>query len=204
MDGLKERAKAVPLIIQPRLRNAPEISVWSLGALCSVRLVTTRRADEHPVPLTALFRMPFHDKVADNLSRGGIASTVDIESGRLSPARAYRIPDLIRRVDHERHPATGAPIAGCLLPGWDDVIQLGVRAHLGFAGFHSIGWDIAICEGGPVLIEGNHDWGARIVQLQGPAPLGWTRLPDDIRSCFENLGERRSATPRRRRSGVSG
>ena len=34
-----------------------------------------------------------------------------------------------------------------------DVIQLGLRAHLDFGGFHSIGWDIAICDDGPVLIE---------------------------------------------------
>ena len=114
---------------------------------------------------------------------------VDIATGRLSPARAYRIPDLIRRVEHARHPTTGAPIAGGLLPRWNDVIQLGVRAHLDFGGFHSIGWDIAICEDGPVLIEGNHDWGARIIQMQGPTPLGWTRLPDDIRSCFEHQEE---------------
>ena len=177
------------MIIQPRLRNAAEISGWSSGALCSVRLVTTTRAGEHPVPLTALFRMPVHDTAADNMSRGGIASKVDIESGRLSPARAYRIPDLIRRVEYERHPATGTPISGALLPRWDEVIQLGVRAHCSFDGYHSIGWDIAICEDGPLLIEGNHDWGARIVQMQGPAPLGWTRLPDDIRSCFENHEE---------------
>jgi hypothetical protein len=41
------------------------------------------------------------------------------------------------------------------LPHWDEVKALAVRAHAAFAGRLMIGWDIAITEDGPVVIEGN-------------------------------------------------
>jgi len=180
-----EESEGIPLIVQPRVRNAREVSAWSTGALCSVRLVTTRRPDEPPVPLLALFRMPNGDAVADNVKRGGIAATVDLASGELGPALAFKVLDVMRRSVHERHPRTGEQIIGRPLPCWDETIKLGLRAHECVGAFHSIGWDIAITDDGPILIEGNPDWGVRFSQYPGPMPLGWTRLPEDIRCCFE-------------------
>lgn len=173
------------LIVQPRVRNAKELSAWSEGALCSVRLVTTRRSPDPPVPLAARFRMPRADKVADNLNRGGIASIIDLASGELGPAQAFDVSEVMRGIVYDRHPQTGQPIAGRRLPRWEDVIALGVKAHEQFEGFHSIGWDIAITSDGPLLIEGNHDWGVRFVQYQGPTPLGRTRFPEDLRDRFK-------------------
>ena len=68
---------------------------------------------------------------------------------------------------------------------WNDVVDLGIRAHDHFDPFHSIGWDIAIAEDGPVLVEGNHNWGVMIGQYPRLTPLGWTRLPGDIRHRLE-------------------
>jgi hypothetical protein len=53
------------------------------------------------------------------------------------------------------HPTTGAPIRGKRLPCWDEVKQLAVRAHGAFRPRVLIGWDIAITNEGPVIIEGN-------------------------------------------------
>lgn len=187
IDSWSEESRKRPLIVQPRLRNASEVSIWSTGAVCSVRLVTSRRAGEDPAPLLGLFRMPSGDTVVDNISRGGIAAPLDLASGELGPARSLKITEAMRRTVFERHPKTGARIAGRRLPSWNDIVQLALRAHGDFGGFHSVGWDIAITDGGPVLIEGNHDWGVMISQFPGPAPLGLGRLPDDIRHCFEPL-----------------
>ena len=129
--------------------------------------------------------MPRADKVADNLNRGGIASIIDLASGELGPAQAFDVSEVMRGIVYDRHPQTGQPIAGRRLPRWEDVIALGVKAHEQFEGFHSIGWDIAITSDGPLLIEGNHDWGVRFIQYQGPTPLGRTRFPEDLRDCFK-------------------
>ena len=45
--------------------------------------------------------------------------------------------------------------------------------------------EVAITDEGPVLIERNQDWGTRGSQYLGPTPLGWTRLPEDMKYWFE-------------------
>jgi hypothetical protein len=39
------------------------------------------------------------------------------------------------------------------------------RFHNYFKDIHSIGWDIAITEDGPVIIEGNDNWEISLVQI---------------------------------------
>ena len=185
IDLWKEESRVRPLIVQPRLRNAREVSAWSTGALCAVRLVTTHRLDEPPVLLAGDFRMPHRDPVSCNFSRGAIAATIDLESGELGPAQSRDVAELLHGVAYERHPETGGRIAGVRLPRWDETIKVALSAHEQFSEFQSIGWDVAITEEGPVLIEGNQDWGTRGSQYLGPTPLGWTRLPVDMKYWFE-------------------
>jgi hypothetical protein len=185
IDGWKHESKRHALVVQPRVRNGAEGARWSRGGLCSVRVVTTRRGDEPPSLLLALLRVPAADAVVDNMYRGGLVSTIDPASGEVGPALSIRVTDVMRRAFVDRHPATGQTIAGCRLSGWDEIVGLSLRAHASLDGFHSIGWDIAMTDDGPLLIEGNHDWGVMIAQYPGPAPLGRTRLPQVIRDCFE-------------------
>ena len=110
---------------------------------------------------------------------------IDLASGELGQTRTFEIPDAMHRREFERHPVTGTHITGHRLSCWNEIVELTVRAHQEFGAFHSIGWDVAITDKGLVLIEGNHDWGTMIAQYPGPAPLGWTRLPEDVRQCFD-------------------
>lgn len=180
----KKESQERPLIVQPRLRNAREMSRWSAGAVCTVRLVTTRRGSDPPTLLLGLLRMPTTDPVVDNMHRGGIVATIDPASGELGPALPLSVPDVMTRAFVETHPATRERIFGEQVPCWDEIVQLGCRAHESCGGFHSVGWDIAVTDEGPILIEGNEGWGVMIPQFPGPSPLGWTRLPGNIRACL--------------------
>ena len=52
-------------------------------------------------------------------------------------------------------PGTDRSFAGFELPHWSGVKELAVRTAGAFPRAHAIGWDIAITESGPVLVEGN-------------------------------------------------
>jgi hypothetical protein len=58
----------------------------------------------------------------------------------------------------ERHPRTGEAVVGCAVPLWDETVALGVRATRAFAPLRTIGWDVAVTAGGPLLVEGNARW----------------------------------------------
>ena len=44
------------------------------------------------------------------------------------------------------------------IPCFHEAIQLVTNLHGYFYGVHSIGWDVAITDSGPIVVEGNDDW----------------------------------------------
>jgi hypothetical protein len=151
---LEERSGSRPLLVQPRLRNHPALEALNNGALSTVRVLTCLNELGEPELVGAAMRMAIgSNHVVDNLHSGGIASAVDIESGRLG--RASNLGADARLGWMDRHPSTGALITGFELPMWDEVREFAVRVHDAFADRVIVGWDIAITADGPVLVEGN-------------------------------------------------
>ena len=111
--------------------------------------------------LGARFRISVNSPV-DNMGAGNLAAPVDISTGRLSAPGVYSD---ITKEDEAIHPVTGQVIEGQVLPFWEEVIDLARRAALHTPENRSVGWDIAITEEGPELIEGNHNWCKLLWQL---------------------------------------
>ncbi len=171
-----------PVILQPRLANHPELRAVSGKGLSTVRVVTMRDASGRIEVVLACFRMAVGPLVADNFAGGGLASPVALEDGRLGPAVFKSRPGSLAS-----HPDTGARILGRYLPHWPAVKQLAIDGHRAFEPLPSIGWDIAITENGPVIVEGNSEWGANVVQMAHRQPLAATAVPARLVEHFERL-----------------
>jgi hypothetical protein len=102
----------------------------------------------------------------DNWSAGGVASGVDLETGRLAPA--------IRQVNFDRdrtwwrrHPDTGAPIEGVEIPHFarmcGELLELCRRFPQIF-----VGWDVVITEDGWTVLEANRFPALNLFQLHRP------------------------------------
>ena len=133
--------------------------------------------------------MPVGSRVADNFAHGGIAAPVKIATGEVGAAVSKSVAGMVRGDSFPTHPDTGRPIAGLRLPNWQEVLDLCVRAHARFSEFHSIGWDVAIAEDGPILIEGNENWDPVVSQQPGRNPVGLDPLIDHMVSFFRAAGE---------------
>ena len=172
-------SQAAPLLLQRQVENHPDLADLGPSGLCTVRVVTIR----HPMGMTpeiliASFRIPAVGGVADNFSTGGTACPVDLDTGVLGPG--------VRKDLHFAHldlfqcPDTGVPIAGRVLPCWSSALTLALKTHSIFPEYPSVGWDIAITPTGPVLIEGNYNWGSSLVQQAGCRPLGETQYTEHM------------------------
>lgn len=163
-----------PYLVSPRVSNHPALSDLSNGALSTVRVVTIQ--DEHGgyEATDAVFRMAVGpNTVIDNFHAGGLAANVERASAELGPAT-----DLGLRPDwgwRKQHPS-GATIAGRQLPYWRETIELVQRAHAAFSDRIIIGWDVAVLEDGPCLVEGNGSPDLDIHQRCSRTPVGRTRL----------------------------
>ena len=94
------------------------------------------------------------DSAVDNLATGGIGAFIDIEEGVCKSA-VKKDPF---SPDYDRHPVTNEKIIGLKIPYYSESINMAKEAAKKVKKVKSIGWDVAITENGPCLIEGNDNW----------------------------------------------
>ena len=151
---LAERSRTTPCLIQPRIQNHSDLADLNNGALATVRALTCLNEAGEPELVGAVLRMAIGgNHVVDNLHAGGIAAGIELGSGRVGPAT--NLGSDVRLGWLERHPTTGAAIAGRQLPYGERIRPFAEQAHRSFADRILVGWDIAIAQDGLVLVEAN-------------------------------------------------
>jgi hypothetical protein len=89
---------------------------------------------------------------------------VDVATGCLGNAvgKSDSVPifsEIERRFD------TGAIFKGMKIPCWEEVKSTIVKSALAFSDLRTLGWDIAVTDGGPSILETNWDWGENIIEV---------------------------------------
>lgn len=163
-----------PMILQRCYANNAEIAaIGGNKGLSTIRAVTLRDVDSAaPRLFLALLRIPGANAIVDNFKQGGLAAAIDIDTGTLQPALRRSLEE--SHLNFSAHPETGAKIAGLRLSQWPEARDLILRAHAAFAEFPSVGWDLSLTTEGPMIIEGNYDWGAGMAQQVTGKGLGLT------------------------------
>jgi hypothetical protein len=121
----------------------------------SLRILTARNYDvNEPFIGWVLQRIGRTSSIpVDNVAGGGIACAVNVASGEIGAGISF--PRNSRPIWHERHPDTGVPIAGTLIPNWKEVSSkiLEMAGYLAMVPY--IGWDVVITEEGFKVLEMN-------------------------------------------------
>lgn len=162
------------VLVQECLHNHPELMNLS-ASLMSLRITTCRNESGVAEVTNAVLKMSLvPGSSVDNFHRGGAGCRVDIATGEVGPAfDSWRNKPCVR---HETHPATGARIAGRVLPCWPETVAMVTKAANLFPDRTMIGFDVAITDRGPVIIEGNVQQSAENVQRTHDLPVGRQRL----------------------------
>lgn len=148
-------------IFQRRMVQHKEMNRLNPNAVNTLRIVTVYNAGK-PQVLTAKIRIGTKATgCVDNSAAGGISVGISKE-GRLQKW-GIRKPDFGGRVTS--HPDTGVIFEEFIVPYYEQAVKLACEAHEKYYRVHSIGWDIAISEEGPVFIEGNDNWEMTAMQL---------------------------------------
>ena len=179
-EALRLVSKGGSIILQRCITNHPALRPVSGRGLSTCRIITIRYPGARPQPALAVYRMPRGALIADNFAAGGLAAPVDLARGTLGVARSKSRPF----VPVKEHPDSGHPIEGSTVPFWQSALDLALSAHREFREMPSVGWDIAITEHGPVLVEGNGGWGVEMVQIAHQRPLSDTAVPDCLLAHF--------------------
>jgi hypothetical protein len=153
LEGLAARVEHG--LLQEAIVQHPALSALHPHAVNTLRVITVRDGEGARVFSRPMLRIGLGESVVDNGRSGGLQVFVDPETGRLL-GPGLLTPGGLR----DRHPDTGALLDGFEVPHYAEALALAVRLHHELPGLHTIGWDLAITEGGAVFIEGNDNWAA--------------------------------------------
>lgn len=131
-------------IIEQRIRCHPKFSAIAVEGTPDVRVIVFGGT-----PVMAMLRLPTRaSRGRANLHQGAIGAGVNLETGVTRGG-------VIKGRTVDRHPDTGEPIAGVVVPFWPDILdaaaRLAVATRLGYVGVDFVADETL----GPVVLEAN-------------------------------------------------
>ena len=177
-EQLKSAVAKLPkgdFILQERIVPSAEAKRLYADCVNTVRIITVRQVGEEPRVFAKFHRMgSVKTGNVDNWSSGGVAVGIN-DDGSLKDIGFYKYDTPGGRTD--RHPDSGTVFATYRIPDYDKAVALALKAHKCFHNLFSCGWDVAITENGPVLVEGNDSWAGGSPQVcDRPLRKEWDEL----------------------------
>lgn len=160
-DYMKSYPDSPAYIIQQRIINHPAIVEFTeKQALQTVRIITYVNKRCEPDILYAAIKFVCGKNTTDHYlwgRSGNVFSFIDVQHGQVKPA--YSTSDAGKPAEPQTmHPETQRRFDELNLPFWQETVQLARCAAMLFLPVRCIGWDIAITEAGPSIVEGNIWW----------------------------------------------
>jgi len=160
-------------LVQPLIIQHPLLTRINPSSVNTIR-IDTLVIDDNIVHNGAYFRIGTGTSHVDNNSQGGLWCAIDLETGKLAPTAMTMTK--FGRHSFRTHPVTGCKFEGITLPYWEETKQVVCSGARVLLPMRSLGWDVAITEHGPVLVETNQDYAIALLQeaVQGlrDTPLG--------------------------------
>lgn len=149
------------IIIQKRLFDVPQLAALSgRRGLQTMRINTLLQPDGHVSILFYMIKILAGKTVSDNFSMGTTGNLIaygDRDTGLLRGAvNIHECGSGMKAV--ATHPHTGTTFDGFQLPLWSDAVELVTKGQRCFPELATLGWDVAITDEGPVIIEANSRW----------------------------------------------
>lgn len=176
--SLSAMLKWQPLIFESVIRQTQQFAAFNPSSVNTVRFMTALYPDNEVKIIATFIKIGRAGSIVDNAGDGGnVDVAVDIASGKLQYAIQY---DGWRKVtDINVHPDTGATLNGVTIEHWDAIKAEVCRFQQALPYCRVAGWDIAITDEGPLVIEVNDLWdrtGQYFIRR------GWR---PDIRQCYQ-------------------
>lgn len=146
------------MFVEDLIRQHPGMNELCAKSVNTMRIITFNDHGKSEVVWICL-RVGNGYNDVDNFSSQGMAVKVDVETGCV-------VGNALNGENQEftHHPVTGVKFDGFRIPCFQQAKDLVLKASLESDKILVVGWDVAISEDGPVVVEGNRRPGLGIVQ----------------------------------------
>lgn len=170
--------KNEPLVFESVIEQTGQFKKFNFSSVNTIRFMTILRPSGEAEIIAAFLRIGRNGACVDNAGSGGnIDAAVDIETGEIHSAIQF---DGWRRISPlTNHPDNGTLLDGIIIENWPDIKKRVLQFQQAMPFLKAIGWDIAITDKGPVVIEINDFWDETGQLFIGK---GWKQ---EIENCYD-------------------
>jgi acylphosphatase len=154
-------------LVQDVVVQSEDYAVFSPSSVNTVRCLTYLSRSGEVEIAAAILRMGNGRAIVDNVSSGGLYCGIDLKSHRLNSVGLNE-----DGTPFERHPTSNMIFSGCKVLGLDKIFSVCSLAHEALGAPMTIGWDVAMTDAGPCIIEGNTRWGTLVHSRVDPGVRG--------------------------------
>lgn len=158
MDEIYSRVISSEYLFQKTVKQHPKLDMLNPACLNTIRFDTFINKDGTVEIISGFIKLGLGNTHVDNTVYGGCGVGIDPETGRMkkngwSKLRVAGVKVL------EEHPLTKVKFENFQIPYFEAAKELVIKAAGLMPDLRLIGWDVGIGESGPVIIEGNSDYG---------------------------------------------
>lgn len=162
------------LFIEEYVKQNKEINKLCKESVNTIRIMTFAYNGKSEIVYAAM-RIGNGVNNVDNFHQGGMGCKIDLDKGILI-GDAYD-----KDLNHFKvHPKSKVKFDGFKIPYWEEAKKLVLDASKVNNNIHMVGWDVAITDDGPTLIEGNRRPGFDLIQV-----LSKRGRKDIMRHCLD-------------------
>lgn len=167
----------IPLIFESLIYQTEQLSSLNASSVNTIRFMTTLYPSGEVKIIATFIKIGRTGRCVDNAGSGGnVDACIDIETGEIKFPIQFDGWRKIKNITH--HPDNGNLIEGVRIHNWKNIKKQVKDFQKSFPYVKAAGWDIALTDEGPLVIEVNDMWdrtGQYFIRK------GWRK---EIRECY--------------------
>ena len=138
------------LYVEDSIIQHEQMNQLNPTSINTVRITTVLDKNNKAHIMYALQRMGVENMSVDNVGSGGIYTVLSAEGEIINPCWSDKTIST-----YTKHPTTGFDLIGFKVPYFKQALELCEKAAKVEKNIRYVGWDIAISNKGPIIVEGN-------------------------------------------------
>lgn len=180
---LKDVLKDQPLLFESLIVQNKQFASFNNSSVNTIRMMTALYPDNTVKLFAAFLKIGRDGSDVDNAGGGGnVDCAVDITTGELHNVVEFNSWNDVRKITH--HPDSNTLLEGVRIEGWNEIVKMVNDYQARLPQLKTIGWDIAVTENGPTVIEINNWWDATGQLFIGK---GWKNEVIECYNAWSNI-----------------
>lgn len=166
------------VLFESLIKQTKQMSSINKSSVNTVRLMTALYPNQDVKIIAAFIKIGRAGSCVDNAGSGGnVDCAVDIETGELYNALQFNSWNDVLPI--EKHPDSGTQLNGLIIENWTDIKHTVMSWQSQIPYLKTIGWDVALTDNGPVIVEINNWWDTTGQLFIGK---GWH---NEVKACYD-------------------